>query len=1395
MRKITDFIINKRHFILILFVIFTIISTILLSKVKINYDIAKYLPDTSETRIGMDIMEKEFSEVETSTLNLMFKDLQDEEKTKIKSYLENIDGIKSVDYDNTEKYNKENYTLYVITVDAESDSQKSTEIYNQITEKYKDYTIYTSGDVSECNKSVLPMWIIILAVFCALIILLIMCESYVEPFLFLISILIAIILNKGTNIIFKNVSHITNSIAAILQMALSMDYSIMLMNRYNQEKETEKDNVKAMKNALYKAFQAISSSSITTIVGLLALVFMSFKIGKDLGFVLAKGVLFSLVCIFFVLPALILMFDKWIVKTKKKTPNIKLNLLGKFSYKARYVAPFVFLIVFITSFMLKGNLGIDYTDTQSNEISEIFTENNQIAIVYKNSQEEKISKYLASFESEEKVDEVLGYGNTINEKLTYDKLNEKLNDLGSDVNVEDYLLKILYYDYYNPDENNNMTFSEFINFIENEAYKNKKTNEKIDEQTKNDITRLKNFVEIPLMDKRRTSADIAKILEIDKAKIDDIFIYYLSKNNNLQIGMDEFINFMNKDVLTNEKYSKKIGDESRNKLNTLSKFISKQVVQTKMTSNQMAELFGIDINTMNELYKYYALVNDVNIKMTISEFSNFVLNTVINDSTYANSFDKATIENVKLLETFSNMSTITKKMASNELSNLFGIDENKINQILLLKYTKQNSGGKFSITEFINSVIAIENSTNYLEGVDISKLKSVSIFAQNKDNINTTQMNKDTLNQVFGSFAAELVDKIYILAQLPNEQMMTPQEFVDLVLNISEENMPISEATELTQTITEQDTQNMQQISDSENNNTQTNLPLDENTLNSLKLLKMIIDDSLSSDKVRYTAEELSQILNINVDEMYQLYALINYVSGNTSSWTCTPNEFVKLILNNKELESIKSNIDEATISKLNLLYTVMTSSIKGIEYTYQELSEIIRIDTNSVKNIYILYVSYKNSTILTPIEFVNFVLAHKEDSMLANKIPGNTINDLNLLQTVMNGIIENKKYNNNELSSLLGLDKEDVDLLYGLYTSKYISKNTTISLKEFVEFLLNNVVTNKEYANNFDDEQISKLNTVNGIMKNSLKNTKYTSNEIFGIISNLSDKVDKNTVEILYTYYGSNKEYNDSWKMTIEEFVNFLNDDILKDERFNDFIEENMRKDIVESKNTVSDAKKLLIGDTYSRIVLNTQFAQESNETFSFIQKVKDLLSKDIEDFYIIGNSPMAYEMSKTFNNELNFMTILTMISIFIVVVFTFKSVIIPIILVLVIQCAVYLTMGILAFAGENVYFISILIVQSILMGATIDYAILYTSYYLENRKINGIKESIIDSYNKSIHTILTSSSILIIVTLIIANFASAIAAKICKTISEGTLCSTILILTLLPAVLAFWDKFINKK
>ncbi len=1201
MKKITDFIVNKRYWILGLFIILLVIAAILSRQVNINYDISRYLPNTSETRIGMDIMDSEFEENESS-FNIMFKGLTEEKKDEIYNYLVSVNGVSSVDYEKNENYNKEDSTLYVVNVDDKEDSNLAKEVYNEITNKYKNDEIYTSGAIAERNTDVLPMWIIVLAVSCAIIILIIMCESYIEPFLFLVTILMAVVLNNGTNIIFDSVSNITNSISAILQMALSMDYSIMLINRYRQEREKESDKVQAMKNALYNAFKSISSSSVTTIVGLLALIFMSFTLGKDLGFVLAKGVLFSLICIFFVLPTLILMFDKLIQKTKKKTPHIKLDTIGKISYKLRYVAIPVFIGIFIFSYFQKGNLDILYTASEDDEISKIFSENNQMAIIYNNKEEKNISEYLEQIKENEHIEDVIAYGNTINKELEFDELNDKLEDLGADVEIDEYLLKILYYKYYNTDEDNKITFNEFVDFIQNEVYENQNMSDELNDKTKENVERFKNFTSSELVNKKRNSSEIANILGIDKNQINDILVYYNSKNNNIKISLNDFIKFINSDVLTNKTYSKRIDNTAKEKLNQLIKFTDVYTIQKKMTSEDMANLFGIDKNTIDLLYTYYISLNDIDTKLTLYQFSEFVLNDLLKDSKYANIFDEATINQLKLLNTFSNESIITKEMNSKELSEILGIDEEQIN-------------------------------------------------------------------------------------------------------------------------------------------------------------------------------------------------ALIYLVQNNTDNWKMTPNEFVKLILTNSDNETIKGSINNETINQLKFLANIMDSSINKKSYSYNELAEFIGINLESSKNIYILYSSEKVTLKLTPKEFVDFILNHKTESTLSDKLDKDTLNNLTLIQKVMSGALEGQKYNSAELSKLLGINENDTKLLYGLYNSKYVNTNQTISLKEFISFLTNDVMKNQEYSENFDNDSKIKINTVNSIIKASENNVKYSKDEIFAILSKLTDDLDKNTVDLLYIYYGSSKDYNDNWTITIEHFVNYLNEDILNDSRFDDFIDNDMKNKITDSKEKINDAKDMLVGDQYSRIIIDTKFDLESEETFEFIQMMKDKLGENINEFYIIGDSPMAYEMSKSFNNELNFITILTMILIFIVVAITFKSLIIPAILVLTIQCAVYTIMGILSFSGEGVYYIALLIVQSILMGATIDYAILYTSYYIEHRKTMDVKNAIINSYNKSIHTILTSASILIIVTLIVGHFSSAITSMICKTISEGALCSAILIILLLPAVIAAVDKIVIKK
>lgn len=531
----------------------------------------------------------------------------------------------------------------------------------------------------------------------------------------------------------------------------------------------------------------------------------------------------------------------------------------------------------------------------------------------------------------------------------------------------------------------------------------------------------------------------------------------------------------------------------------------------------------------------------------------------------------------------------------------------------------------------------------------------------------------------------------------------------------------------------------------------------------------------------------------MNKNQTYQIYGLYDYINGNTSNWKQTPYQFVKFIIDNSSNEQISNNISKESLATIQNLYKIMNSAKNNKTYAYSDLSDIIGINEDLTKTIYVLYSSKTTKFMLTPTDFAKFILQHKDDEQLRGNINKNTIDDLKLVNTVMESILNNKKYSANEISNLLGLNKDDVSLLYSLYSAKHVNTNMNASLKDFIDFILNDVLTNEKYSSKFNDDQILKLNTINGIMNSIINDTKYSPGEIFTIISKLTDNIDQNTIDILYIYYGSEKYYQEDWSITIEQFINYLNDNILPDTKFDDFIEDDMRNKILDAKKTIQENKDLLVGNKYSRVVINTKFDLESDETYEFIQKIYDNLNGT--EAYIIGDSPMSYEMSKSFEGEFNYISILTMIFIFIVVAITFKSFVTPIILVSIIQCAVYMTMGILGMLGENVYFIALLIVQSILMGATIDYAILYTSYYIESRAKLNVKDSVKNAYNKSIHTILTSSSILIIATFLLGKYASAIAAKICKTLSEGVLCSTILILIILPATIALLDKFVMKK
>ena len=351
--RVASFIVDKRKAIFILFVIAIIYSVICMNLVDVNQDITSYLPDTSETRVGLDKMDEQFTTY--ATAKVMITNITYEKACVAADNIAAISGVKSVEFDNSEEHYKGTSALITVTVEGGNEDKVSMDAMNNVESELKDYDVYISTSIGEEEKTTESLdadmnVILVCAVVIIVFVLALSTKAYAEIPVLLITFGTAALLNKGTNFWFGTISSVTNSIAVVLQLALAIDYAIILCDRYMEEHETM-DSIPAVKVALSKAIPEISSSSLTTVSGMAAMMFMQFRLGYDMGIVLVKAIIISLISVFFLMPGVILIFAKAIDKTHHKCNVPNISFVGKFASATKWVIPPVFVAVIIYAFI------------------------------------------------------------------------------------------------------------------------------------------------------------------------------------------------------------------------------------------------------------------------------------------------------------------------------------------------------------------------------------------------------------------------------------------------------------------------------------------------------------------------------------------------------------------------------------------------------------------------------------------------------------------------------------------------------------------------------------------------------------------------------------------------------------------------------------------------------------------------------------------------------------------------------------------------------------------------------------------------------------------------------------------------------------------------------------
>ena len=465
MVKVATFIVDRRNLFFLLFGIALIFSVVSMNWVKVENAMSAYLPDTTETRQGLDRMEEQF--ITYGTAKVMVINIPYDKAQEIADEIKALDSVIMLTFDNSSEHYNNFSALYDITFGYEETDERALEALDTVKEMLSGYDLYVSTDMGDASAEQIASEMQVISVLVAIVVvtvLLLTSQTWAEVPVLLLTFIAAALITKGTNFLMGTISFVSNSVTIVLQLALSIDYAVIFCNRYKEEHQSlpirEADIV-----ALSKAIPEISSSSLTTIGGLIAMMFMQFGIGSDMALCLIRAILLSLLAVFLLMPGLIMLFGKAMDKTYHKSFIPKIPFVGKFAYKTRFIMPPLFLVLIVAAYIVSSKCPYVYgysmleTPVQSEAmvvdelIEESFGPTNMVALIVPAGNYEKEKALLTELESHPEVKSTLGLSNT--EALDGYMLTDKLTarDFSELLELDYEVAELLYMTYAVNDEN------------------------------------------------------------------------------------------------------------------------------------------------------------------------------------------------------------------------------------------------------------------------------------------------------------------------------------------------------------------------------------------------------------------------------------------------------------------------------------------------------------------------------------------------------------------------------------------------------------------------------------------------------------------------------------------------------------------------------------------------------------------------------------------------------------------------------------------------------------------------------------------------------------------------------------------------------------------------------
>lgn len=1129
------------HLLLLIFTLLLVIGAAVgMFFVHVNSDMTKYLPADSQMSRGLQVMATEFGEADISmpSISLMCGALSEEEKTAFRDTLTALPDVNKATVQTSEDGA---HTLYQLYVD-ESVDQKA--LGKQIRKAHPQVQLVETAQ----DGATPPVSVMIIAAFLIVAVLLFMAQSWVEPFIYLGTTGMAILLNMGTNAFLPSVSITTHSIAAILQMVLSIDYCIILTNRYRQKKKSHPNPIEAVNFAIKSAYRPVISSAMTTVVGLLMLCFMRLRIGMDMGVVLAKGVICSLICTFSVLPSFLILLDKAIEKSHKKTFVIPTERLGRFATSHKIPIAISSVILFAIAFFFSQRTSIFFSAEAESRIEEVFPQPNAFVIIYNTADEDSIAPMIDQLAGDTSVNTVISYPTLLQRPYSAAEMAVSLKTMSAQ-------------------------FGDMINLGNGDL--------------------------------------IQEMLTPELVQV----LYYMQSGlgDTLTIDFPTLTRFIDSDCLNNPLFAGFIDDSMRDQMALL----------RELTSEEPVEDAAIAANDN---------VND-------------------NDNDNLNDNDNA---------------AIAAAADANAAADAIAADADA-------------------------AAVSFAESAEPTDRV-ATPLTTIAIDSSDNPNLQAPTIVPEPMYAV-----VDFINRLYI-------------------------DRPSA-------------------------------LTMDFRTLADTITLRRVMD-----------AAEMSAFIG---SSLTQTRLVFNYDKQHRKAMT--PLEYMHILTDDLFFRKALNGMITPEQKEIVRMRTgIMDLANKNTYLSAQQLVGISeRFGINNITGSYV-------DSLMEPIVIQQNLLSLQE-RLIANA------------ESSSESVSNSDSVSGNSSSSDSS-DSVSGDCSSDSGDSIYLVEKALPEVQQPMPAIAT-PAKHKPTREEIEADRKAEL-----FLELMYGGKRYPADRMAQYFAQLGQEVDANMISLLYTYYGSQRLYNDSLQMSIEEVLSYVSGPLLTDPRMASLIPDSVADIISGVEQQMQSGVGMLRGNDHSLCVVLTDYPAESDATYAFVDTLERLEKRYLPSgSNMIGESVMYSEMKNGFSHEMMIVTILTILAIFLIVAITFRSVIVPAILILTVMTAVYVNVVCCGIISGEMLYLAYLIVQSILMGATIDYGILFANYYREKRRTLPARESVFESYKGSIRTIMTSGLIMVVAPAAMALLTDNVMIRnIVGAIAIGAFVAIILILVLLPGVLMVFDRWV---